>query len=129
MVHESDEEFDTTDMDFSDPEDYVDDISDEELLADILKTRPKETDGVDNVIIVDGCPAGIGPERCEKLKGVIRKIYQKYGKIVTEHYPVNEKGETKGELAQCGNFGNLLSHIFGKNFVKVTCLLKKLLKR
>ena len=97
MVHESDEEFDTTDMDFSDPEDYVDDISDEELLADILKTRPKETDGVDNVIIVDGCPSGIGPERCEKLKGVIRKIYQKYGKIVTEHYPVNEKGETKGE--------------------------------
>ena len=97
MVHESDEEFDTTDMDFSDPEDYVDEIDDEELLADILKTRPKETDGVDNVIIVDGCPAGIGPERCEKLKGVIRKIYQKYGKIVTEHYPVNEKGETKGE--------------------------------
>ena len=69
-------QFDTTDMDFSDPEDYVDEIDDEELLADILKTRPKETDGVDNVIIVDGCPAGIGPERCEKLKGVIRKIYQ-----------------------------------------------------
>ena len=28
--------------------------------------------------------------------------------------------------AQCGNFENLLSRIFGKNFVKVTVLLKKL---
>ena len=30
--------------------------------------------------------------------------------------------------AQCGNYGNLLSRIFGKNFVKVTVLLRKLLK-
>ena len=29
--------------------------------------------------------------------------------------------------AQCGNYGNLLSRIFGKIFVKVTGLLKKLL--
>ena len=28
----------------------------------------------------------------------------------------------------CGNYGNILSHIFGKNFVKVTALLKELLK-
>ena len=29
--------------------------------------------------------------------------------------------------AQCGNYGNLLSLFFGKNFVKVTILLTKLL--
>ena len=29
---------------------------------------------------------------------------------------------------QCGNYGNSLSRIFGKNFVKVTILLNKLLK-
>ena len=29
--------------------------------------------------------------------------------------------------AQCGNFGNLVSRFFGKNFVKVTISLKKLL--
>ena len=29
--------------------------------------------------------------------------------------------------AQYGNYGNLLSRIFGNNFVKVTILLKKLL--
>ena len=30
--------------------------------------------------------------------------------------------------AQCGNYGNSLSRIFGKNFVKVTVLLNKLVK-
>ena len=30
-------------------------------------------------------------------------------------------------VTQCGNYGNLLSRIFGKNFVKVMVLLKKLL--
>ena len=29
---------------------------------------------------------------------------------------------------QCGNYRNLLSHFFGKNFVKPSLLLKKLLK-
>ena len=32
------------------------------------------------------------------------------------------------EVSQCGNCCDLVSHIFGKNFVKVTFLLKKLLK-
>ena len=32
------------------------------------------------------------------------------------------------QCAQCGNYGNSLSHYFGKNFVKVTYLLKKILK-
>ena len=31
-------------------------------------------------------------------------------------------------LTQCGNYRNLLSHFFDKNFVKLTILLKKLLK-
>ena len=31
------------------------------------------------------------------------------------------------ESAQCENYGNLLSLFFGKNFVKVTILLTKLL--
>jgi len=88
---------DIEDMNFSDDEDFVDDISDADLMPDLLKTRPKESDGVDSVIIVDGIPV-VGAERCEKLKGVVRKIYQKYGKIVTEHYPVNENGETKGYI-------------------------------
>ena len=30
--------------------------------------------------------------------------------------------------SQCGNFGNLFSRIFGKDFVKATFLLKKITK-
>lgn len=97
MVRHSDDEFDDSEMDFSDPDDFVDDITDEDLMPDLLKQKPKESDGVDNVIIVDGIPV-VGPERMEKLKLVIRKVYQKYGRIITEHYPVNDKGETKGYM-------------------------------
>ena len=32
------------------------------------------------------------------------------------------------ECPQCGNYGNLLLHLFDENFVKVTFLVKKLLK-
>ena len=52
---------------------------------------------MDSVIIVDGIPV-VGAERIEKLKGVVRKIFQKYGKIITEHYPVDDEGKTKGYM-------------------------------
>ena len=35
--------------------------------------------------------------------------------------------EISAHCAQCGNYGNLLSHFFGKNFVKITVLLLRLL--
>ena len=35
--------------------------------------------------------------------------------------------ENKTSTTHCGNYGNLLSHFFGKNFVKPTHLLNKLL--
>ena len=83
--------------DFSDPEGYVDDIDDEELMPEIMKQQPKESDGVDSVIVVDGVPVVAG-ERVEKLKNVIRKIYSKFGKLVNEHYPCTEDGSTKGYI-------------------------------
>lgn len=82
--------------DFSDPEDFVDDIKEEELLGDLLKQRPKETDGIDNVVVVDNVPV-VGPDRVAKLQNVIKKIFEKFGKIVTEHYPM-EDGKTKGYI-------------------------------
>ncbi|XP_018573654.1 eukaryotic translation initiation factor 3 subunit B [Anoplophora glabripennis] len=82
---------------FSDPEGFVDDISDEELLGDILKQKPKETDGVESVIVVDGVPQ-VGPNRIEKLKSVLNKIFAKFGNIVNEFYPVNAEGHTKGYI-------------------------------
>ncbi|WAQ97470.1 EIF3B-like protein [Mya arenaria] len=81
--------------DFSDPEDFVDDISDEELLGDLLKNKPNETDSIDNVIIVDNIPV-VGNDRLPKLQNVVRKIYEKFGKLVNEFYPMGDEDKTKG---------------------------------
>ncbi|XP_006990812.1 eukaryotic translation initiation factor 3 subunit B [Peromyscus maniculatus bairdii] len=81
---------------FSDPEDFVDDVSEEELLGDVLKDRPQEADGIDSVIVVDNVPQ-VGPDRLEKLKNVIHKIFSKFGKIINDYYP-EEDGKTKGYI-------------------------------
>lgn len=68
-----------------------------ELLGDIVRQKPKETDGVESVIVVDGVPQ-VGPERLEKLQSVINKIFGKFGTIVNEYYPKHENGQTKGYI-------------------------------
>ena len=62
--------------DFNDPEGFVDDVDDEVLMADLIRQKPKESDGMDSVIVVDGIPS-VSSERLDKLKGVVRKIYGK----------------------------------------------------
>ena len=53
-------------------------------------------------------------------------------KIFREIKFLSKKSERKipefPQCAQCGNYGNSLSRIFGKNFVKVTVLRNKFLK-
>ena len=65
-----------------------------ELLADELRHRPRETDSYESLIAVDNIPQ-VGPEKHDKLKNMIRKIFSKGGKIVSEHFPL-ENGVTKG---------------------------------
>lgn len=60
----------------------------------MLKSRPKPTDGIDSVIVVDNVPE-VGPERLEKLQNVIRKLFSKFGNVVNEFYPEKD-GKTKG---------------------------------
>ncbi|XP_071813465.1 eukaryotic translation initiation factor 3 subunit B-like [Apostichopus japonicus] len=79
---------------FSDAEDFIDDVTDDELLGDLLKQKPSEAVGIDSVVVVDNIPQ-VGQERVSKLKNVIRKIFSKYGEIITEFYP-EENGKTKG---------------------------------
>jgi len=67
-----------------------------ELVGDLLRNKPKETDGIDSVIVVDNVPQ-VGPERLEKLQNVIRKIFSKFGEIKTEFYPEAD-GKTKGRV-------------------------------
>ena len=105
--------------DFSDPEGFVDDISDEELMPEITRMRPKETDGVESVIVVDGVPV-VGGERVEKLKNVIRKIYGKFGKLVNEHYPTEEGGNTKGFIfLEFTNHANAMEAVKSTNNYKL----------
>lgn len=66
-----------------------------ELLGDFLRKRPKPSDSVDSVIIVD-CIPEVGKDRLEKLKNVIKKLFSKFGNVVKTEYPVNEDGTTKG---------------------------------
>jgi len=93
-----DEESDSED--FSDPEGFEDNITDEELLGDILVQRPKENDSNDSVVIVDGLPE-VGEDRREKLKKlIIKKQFQDNGLEIVENsydFPVNQTTKmTKG---------------------------------
>ena len=65
------------------------------MLGDILEDRPHPVEGTDCIVVVDNVPC-VGPERIEKLKNVIRKVFSKFGKIIMEHYPLDEKNYTKG---------------------------------
>lgn len=66
-----------------------------DLMGDLIRQRPKETDGVESIVVIDGVPQ-VGPERIEKLQNVLRKLFQKFGKITNEFYPLNADGSTKG---------------------------------
>nr|CAG4651621.1 EOG090X01UY [Triops cancriformis] len=82
---------------FEDLPGFIDDIPDEELVGDLLRQKPKETDGVEAVVVVDGVPV-VGPDRLEKLQNVIRKIFSKFGTVVNEYYALNSEGHTKGYI-------------------------------
>lgn len=64
-------------------------------MGDILNTKPRESDGLENVIIVDHIPK-VGPDRIEKLKAVLSKLFSKAGDVVNEHYALDDKGTTEG---------------------------------
>ena len=82
----------TQEPDFNDPEGFVDDEDDDVLMADLIQQKPKESDGMDSVIVVDGIPS-VASERLDKLKGVVRKIYGKvrrYLIAISQFYFVKE---------------------------------------
>ena len=67
---------------------------------------------------------------CGKTKNSLnKKIFRQINSLVFSlvKRSFHEIFAKKRVGAQCGNFGNLLSQFFDKNFVKVTVLLKKLL--
>lgn len=66
-----------------------------DLLGDLLKQKPCETDAVECVVVVDNIPK-VNPARQEKLKTVIYKLFSTFGDIVSSFYPLDEEETTKG---------------------------------
>lgn len=64
-------------------------------MADLLAQRPQESDGVENVVVVDNLPV-VEPSRLDKLKTVINKIFSNHGNIVKVVHPTDHEGRTKG---------------------------------
>ena len=44
-----------------------------------------------NIIIV------VGPDRMAKLQGILNKIFTRFGKIVSQDYPIDDQGNSKGK--------------------------------
>lgn len=78
----------------SSQDDSVGNISDSDLVGDIIKQRPRMYDGLSASIIIDGLPK-VGPEKFEKLKTVILKLLSKYGNPVRIEYPQDSNGNNK----------------------------------
>ncbi len=66
-----------------------------ELLPDLLRNKPTEQSGLQNIIVVDRIPQ-VGPERAEKLKTVLAKLFSKCGRILNEFYAIDDNNTTKG---------------------------------
>ena len=66
-----------------------------EIFGDLLKEKPIEETGVDNIIVVDNAPK-VGQDRMGKLENVLTKVFSRFGEIVTQYYPADENGIFKG---------------------------------
>ena len=70
-------------------------VCDAELMVYLGLDRPVEETGYDNIIIVDNAPK-VGPDRMTKLQSVLTKVFGRFGKIVSQDYPIDENGIFKG---------------------------------
>ena len=66
-----------------------------DLMGDLIRQMPKETDGVESIVVVDGVPQ-VGSDRKDKLQTVLRKLFLKSGTVTNEYYPSTSDGSTKG---------------------------------
>jgi len=84
---------------FDDPEGFIDEISNEDLLPDLLAKAPREADGIENVVIIDNIPK---TNKLGKLKGKLQKIWEeKAGKPLNEEYPTEMAADPKtGEIGE-----------------------------
>ncbi|KAI6183945.1 Eukaryotic translation initiation factor 3 subunit B [Aphelenchoides bicaudatus] len=85
---------DANQEDYSDPEDFVDNITDEELLADLLAKKPTEEIYKERCLIVFGLP--IAPaDKVPKLDGLLNKVFTIKGCTHYHEIPLKEDGSSK----------------------------------
>lgn len=82
---------------FSDPEDYEENLTDNELLPELMAKEPRLEISTEKVIVIDNIPK-VGIEKKDKLKTILTKLLVNYGKIINEHYPENEAGVLHGYM-------------------------------
>ncbi|KAL3090270.1 hypothetical protein niasHS_006722 [Heterodera schachtii] len=87
---------DTDNHRFSDPEDFVDDVEDDELVRDLLYEEPRESQYEECCIMVFNIPI-ISSDRLPKLRNVLAGVFSiqntyKYN----DNYPLDGEGNTKG---------------------------------
>ena len=83
--------------DFDDPEDFVDEICDYDLVGDLYAQAPREAQGIENVVIVDNIPK---TAKLQKLQDKLSGIWKsKAGVPLNQEYPtemVDGQPTTKG---------------------------------
>lgn len=85
------------DQNFSDPEDFEDNPTNEELLPEMMAIEPRLDRSVDRIIVVDNIPK-VGTEKKDKLRKILTNLLSNYGKIINEFYPEDESQMLKGYL-------------------------------
>lgn len=82
---------------FSDPEDYEENLTDNELLPELMAKEPRLEISTEKVIVIDNIPK-VGIEKKDKLKTILTKLLVNYGKIINEYYPETEAGVLHGYM-------------------------------
>lgn len=82
-------------LNFSDPEDYVDKITDEELLPQLMASEPRLDESAEKMVVIDNIPK-VGQDKMAKLKTILANTLSKFGKVTSEYYPEDENHVLKG---------------------------------
>lgn len=82
---------------FSDPEDFHDEISNEDLLPELMAQEPRLDEAHDRIICIDNIPK-VGTDKKDKLKKLMGNLLTQYGKIVNEFYPEGDDAVLKGYM-------------------------------
>lgn len=82
---------------FSDAEDYEEDLSNEDLLPELMAKEPRLELSTGKIIVLDNIPK-VGADKKDKLKSILTKLLVNYGKIINEVYPESDTGMLHGYM-------------------------------